>query len=106
LTKDNLEFFALHMPTEPWKKLADIVHFNPKTDFPTLPWFLPYCFGDPAPADSVVHKCKDLSSENVSELVLDIDIPFSHIKQYKDQLSPEAKAAIARNSKKLDTIIW
>ncbi|CAF4203311.1 unnamed protein product, partial [Rotaria sordida] len=24
------------MPTEPWKKLADIVHFNPTKDFPSL----------------------------------------------------------------------
>lgn len=29
-TRDELEFFALHMPTAPWKKLADICHFNPK----------------------------------------------------------------------------
>ncbi|XP_064628385.1 uncharacterized protein LOC135487986 [Lineus longissimus] len=106
LSKENLEFFALHMPTEPWKKLADIVHFNSKEDFPNLPWFLPYCFGVPAPEDSVVHKCKVLNQENVSELVLNVDIPFSHIKQYKDKLTPEAKVAIVKSTKKLDTIIW
>ena len=30
LTEEQLEFYALHFPTEPWKKLADICHFNPK----------------------------------------------------------------------------
>lgn len=29
-TKDELEFYALHFPTEPWRKLADICHFHPK----------------------------------------------------------------------------
>ncbi|XP_052101817.1 uncharacterized protein LOC127735621 [Mytilus californianus] len=29
-TKDELEFFALHFPVDPWKKLADICHFNPE----------------------------------------------------------------------------
>ena len=29
-TKDELEFFALFYPAEPWKRLADIVHFNPE----------------------------------------------------------------------------
>ncbi len=28
LTKEELEFFALHLPKEPWQKLADICHFN------------------------------------------------------------------------------
>ena len=29
-SKDELEFYALHLPSEPWKRLADICHFNPK----------------------------------------------------------------------------
>ncbi len=36
LTQQELEYFALDMPTEPWTKLADIVHFNPIKDFPAL----------------------------------------------------------------------
>ena len=27
---EELEFYALHYPAEPWKKLADICHFKPK----------------------------------------------------------------------------
>ncbi len=26
---EELEFFALHMPRDPWQKLADVCHFNP-----------------------------------------------------------------------------
>ena len=29
-SREDLEFFALHFPTDPWQKLADICHLNPK----------------------------------------------------------------------------
>lgn len=67
--KDELEFFALFMPKEPWKRLADILHLNPKKDFPQCMWFLPYCFGENAPPDSLVSSCGDITAENVSEMV-------------------------------------
>ena len=106
LTEQELEYFALHMPTEPWKKLADIVHFNPQKDFPALPWFLPFCFGAPAPAGSMVARCRDLTSENVNELLKEFAIPYSHLKQFKDQLTDDSKAKIATKEEKLDTILW
>lgn len=43
IPKERLEYFALNMPKDTWKKLADIVHFAP-TDF-TVPWFLPFLYG-------------------------------------------------------------
>jgi hypothetical protein len=106
LTKQELEYFALHMPTEPWKKLADIVHFNPTKDFPALPWFLPFCFGTPAPAETMVARCRDLTNENVNELLKEFSIPYSHLKQFKDQLNESSKAKIATKEDKLDTILW
>ena len=106
LTKQELEYFALHMPTEPWKKLADIVHFNPTKDFPALPWFLSFCFGTPAPAETMVARCKDLTNENVNELLKEFAIPYSHLKQFKDQLNDISKAKIAAKEEKLDTILW
>lgn len=36
--RENLEFFALQMPREPWQELADLVHCK-ASDF-QLPWFL------------------------------------------------------------------
>jgi len=106
LTKQELEYFALHMPTEPWKKLADIVHFNPTKDFPALPWFLPFCFGTPAPTETMVARCRDLTNENVNDLLKEFSIPYSHLKQFKDQLNESSKAKIASKEDKLDTILW
>lgn len=106
LTKQELEYFALHMPTEPWKKLADIVHFNPAKDFPALPWFLPFCFGVPAPAETMVARCRDLTNENVNDLLKEFAIPYSHLKQFKDKLNEASKARIAEKEEKLDTILW
>jgi hypothetical protein len=106
LTQQELEYFALHMPTEPWKKLADIVHFNPTKDFPALPWFLPFCFGTPAPAETMVARCRDLTNENVNDLLKEFSIPYSHLKQFKDQLNESSKAKIAAKEDKLDTILW
>ena len=30
---EKLQFFALHLPTETWKQLADVVHLNPEKVF-------------------------------------------------------------------------
>jgi hypothetical protein len=94
------------MPTEPWKKLADIVHFNPAKDFPALPWFLPFCFGTPAPPETMVGRCRDLTNENVNDLLKEFAIPYSHLKQFKEQLNDSSKAKIAAKEDKLDTILW
>ncbi len=29
LPAEKLEFFALHLPTDTWRQLADVCHFNP-----------------------------------------------------------------------------
>jgi hypothetical protein len=106
LTKRELEYFALHMPTEPWRKLADIVHFNPIKDFPALPWFLPFCFGKPAPEETMISRCRDLTIANVNSLIKEFKIPYSHLKQFKEHLNDESKARIASYEEKLDTILW
>ncbi|CAF1232585.1 unnamed protein product [Rotaria sp. Silwood1] len=106
LSRQELEYFALHMPTEPWKKLADIVHFNPSKDFPALPWFLPFCFGTPAPEETMVARCRTLTNENINDLIKEFKIPYSHLKQFKDHLNDQSKARIAAYEEKLDTILW
>lgn len=104
--KAQLEFFALHMPLEPWKKLANIVHLNPNKDFPDAPWFLPYCYGEEPPKDSKIAKCKGISDSNVNELVKEFDLPFSFVKPYSSSLSNASKKKLADNLDKLDTILW
>ncbi|CAF1258574.1 unnamed protein product [Rotaria sordida] len=85
---------------------ADIVHFNPTKDFPSLPWFLPFCFGTSAPAETMVARCRDLTNENVNDLLKEFSIPYSHLKQFKEHLNETSKAKIAAKEDKLDTILW
>ncbi|XP_038059429.1 uncharacterized protein LOC119730532 [Patiria miniata] len=101
----DLEFFALHMPKEPWQKLADLVHFNPCKDFPSVPWFLPYCYGKSAPYDSTVYNCSNLSERNVNNLLRLYDIPYAHVKRFKQVLTEESKELIS-GKEKLDTVLW
>ncbi|XP_038078053.1 uncharacterized protein LOC119745626 [Patiria miniata] len=102
---DDLQFYALHLPKEPWKKLADLVHFNPKTDF-QLPWFLPYCFGAPAPDDSIVAQCADLTQEKANEIMAAVNIPYAHLKSLHIKPSNESKERIARAEKDITSLLW
>ncbi|XP_072178023.1 uncharacterized protein [Diadema setosum] len=106
LSASELEFYALRFPKEPWKKIADICHLNPKKDFPGCPWFLPHCFGEPAPQDSLVARCASMSAANINEIVQNTDVPYTHIKQFVTSLTPESKARIAEYEKKVDTLLW
>lgn len=102
----ELEFFAICLPTEPWKKLADLCHFNPEKDFPNAPWFLPFCFGQDPPEGSKVHKCRNMNSENVNQLIAEFDLPYRLVKDFKNSLNNESKKALAQKQEKLDSILW
>ena len=104
-TKEELEFFALFMPVEQWKKLANIVHFNPTKDF-QADWFLPFCFGAEPPKDSLVDKCRNMDATNVNELIEQFDIPYSVLKKFVGNFNDKSKLKIAQKQDKLDTIIW
>ena len=69
-----MEFFAVFMPKEPWKKLADILHLHPQKHQPQCPWFLSHCYGKEAPPNTLVAQCANMTAENVSELVCYIRI--------------------------------
>lgn len=103
---EDIEFYALHMPTEPWKKMANIIHLNPVKDLPQAPWFLPYCFGGPLPADSMVDKCKNMTESNVNDLIKQFKIPYSALKKLCSSFTKESKVKIAEDQDTLDTILW
>jgi hypothetical protein len=71
-----------------------------------LPWFLGFCFGDTAPADSIVSSYKVVNSGNVNELVQSHPVSYAHVKNWYKELTEEGKKAIAQNEKKLDTLLW
>jgi hypothetical protein len=105
-TSTELEYFALCLPTEPWKKLANIVHLNPSKDFPNAPWFLPFCFGQDPPKDSKLDKCRNISKDNVNDLIREFDLPYSFIRKYASHLNEASKVKLAESQDKLDTILW
>ncbi|XP_033112656.1 uncharacterized protein LOC117113434 isoform X2 [Anneissia japonica] len=105
LSTSKLEFYALYFPKDKWRKLADICHLNPERDFPECTWFLPYCFGAPAPEGSVVSACTELNKANVNELLQNVKIPFAHLKEFKNTLTTDSKITIAKYTS-LDTILW
>lgn len=104
-SKEELEFFALHMPTAPWKKLADVVHFN-STDFVNAPWFLKYCYGEAPPDDTVLQRTTQINKDTVNSIVEEVAVPFTHVRQYQNELTNAAKANIVRNEDKIDRGIW
>eukprot|EP00800_Vazella_pourtalesii_P004862 TRINITY_DN15629_c0_g1_i1.p1 TRINITY_DN15629_c0_g1~~TRINITY_DN15629_c0_g1_i1.p1 ORF type:complete len:581 (+),score=124.63 TRINITY_DN15629_c0_g1_i1:210-1745(+) len=106
IPEEDMEFFALFMPKEPWKKLADILHLHPQKHQPQCPWFLPFCYGKDAPPNTLVAQCANMTSENVSELVMGCDVPYSHVRKHATALSVPAKARIASYTKDLDTLLW
>ncbi|XP_062596244.1 uncharacterized protein LOC134257670, partial [Saccostrea cucullata] len=106
-TAKELEFYAIHFPKDPWKKLADICHFHPQKDFPSLEWFLPYCYGQGAPPETTVGRMVTMTAENVNEMLEDLSIPYLSVKSHKDKLTEDAsKGHIADREDKLDTILW
>lgn len=107
-TKEELEFYALFFPKEPWKKLADICHFNPTKDFPTMDWFLPFCYGCNAPEGSYIDKCRSVTDDTVNDLLAEFPLPFAQIKTKCKiaSLTDVSKAKIAECEAKLDTVLW
>jgi hypothetical protein len=102
--KEDLEFYALIMPKDLWKELADIVHFHP-TDF-ACPWFLEYMFGKEPPADSLIPVCAKLTADNVvANLKAGFKIPYSFLRTQVKPLPDEAKLLVAQYAP-IDALIW
>lgn len=102
-----MQFFALHFPVDPWKKLADLCHLHPEKDFPQCPWFLPFCFGKPIPdeAISTTISSTTLTEENVSEVLLTTDVDYTVVRKFKEKLTSNAKERVATYSP-IDTVLW
>jgi hypothetical protein len=105
-SESDLEYFALNLPTEPWRKLANMAHLHPEKDFPTAKWFLPYCFGKECTENQKVLKCKNMSADNINELIKEFGLSYSYVKKFQKSLSDESKKLLAEKEKKLDTILW
>jgi len=104
LSKEELQFFAVQLPREPWKELADLIHLNPNTDF-AEDWFLGVAFGAPAPAGSVVAAAQALAPGNILQSARVFNLPYAFLRKQRDLLTPEVLAHVARYTP-LETLLW
>jgi hypothetical protein len=109
ISEENLSFFALNMPRQPWKDLADLIHLK-STDF-KLPWFLSTMFTGVAPEDSVLAKVGDnqlvADGSNLVEFLVDkkVEVPYSYLRSKLSSIPAAARPHIAAYAP-LDTLIW
>eukprot|EP01090_Pellita_catalonica_P017627 TRINITY_DN5360_c0_g1_i1.p1 TRINITY_DN5360_c0_g1~~TRINITY_DN5360_c0_g1_i1.p1 ORF type:complete len:447 (-),score=59.53 TRINITY_DN5360_c0_g1_i1:30-1370(-) len=110
-SKEDLEFFALSFPKEPWCELADLIHIHPD-DF-QHDWFLDFCFDKPIPGESMVAQCSNWRKKQPHErleLIQRWKLPYSFIRRELGsapslRLTSEEKKAITEYEP-IDTIIW
>uniref|UniRef100_A0A7S3NMF5 TROVE domain-containing protein n=1 Tax=Aureoumbra lagunensis TaxID=44058 RepID=A0A7S3NMF5_9STRA len=95
-TSDELEYFALAMPSLAlWREFADLVHPAPG-DF-TVEWFLPFVYGSEAPKESLVALVRngELSSAADAEKALSKRPGLANCYSYLRQVLPAAELSAA-----------
>mmetsp|Transcript_18983 Transcript_18983/g.55222 ORF Transcript_18983/g.55222 Transcript_18983/m.55222 type:complete len:627 (-) Transcript_18983:336-2216(-) len=116
---EELEFFLLMFPAEPWKELSDLCHFKP-SDF-KLSYFLPAVHGEAAPLDSLTAQVRDwargadageLSTEQRNAKLLELlDAHpslynmYSFLRRTSGTMSDEVKLRLARHAP-LEDVLW
>lgn len=109
ISEENLSFFALNMPKQPWVDLADLIHLKP-SDF-ALPWFLNAMFDGVAPENSILAQVGDnkllADGSNLVEFLNEkkLEIPYSYLRS-KLKTVPEAAKPLIAAYTPLDTLIW
>jgi len=105
---ETLEFYLLNFPREPWKELADVVHFAPK-DF-NLEYFLPCVFGASAPEGSLLFAMDTVKDgKNVAAVLKEypqLSQYYSYLRtKFGSSMSDESKAALAALAP-LTEVVW
>lgn len=100
---EKLTFYALTLPKQPWRELADLVHLHPSKDFQCP--FLEIAFDSvPAPG-SMLAECATLDAFNCADIAIKWKVPYSYLRLQVKPLPEEVKAAVAEYAP-LDTLIW
>eukprot|EP01088_Endostelium_zonatum_P008726 TRINITY_DN21884_c0_g1_i1.p1 TRINITY_DN21884_c0_g1~~TRINITY_DN21884_c0_g1_i1.p1 ORF type:complete len:538 (-),score=139.49 TRINITY_DN21884_c0_g1_i1:42-1655(-) len=111
IPKDTLEYFALSLPKDPWRELADIAHLR-NTDFAES-WFLDFCYDRPIPGGTLVSECSGWAKKPDSqrlELIEKWKLPYSFIRREVQsnpglKLSADCKKAIVEYEE-MNNVIW
>lgn len=103
MSSDDLEYYALLFPMKSWKRIVDLFHLKP-SDF-NLEWFSNYIFTGELPETSMVTRCKNMTSDNVLQLVTTVKPPYSYLRaNHQKLITPAILKEIARYTD-LDEII-
>ena len=108
IPRGKLEYYALQMPSGPWREMCDLLHVNPGTGT-QCEWFLQFAHSGDAPADSVVVAAAKLSAAaaaaavgmsggggtSVATLLGTSQLPYSVVRQKLPSLSAGAKKVVA-----------
>ena len=54
----------------------------------------------------MVERCRNITEENVNQLIQEYPIPYAHVRSMLQKLTNESKARIAGYEAKLDTVLW
>lgn len=100
----KLEYFALQLPAQPWKELANLLHLHPSKDC-QVPWFMPHVYSTNAPADSVVGWAHGMTAGNVEALLSVHHPPYSYVRLKAPVLTSAAKKILA-GYVPIDVCLW
>lgn len=116
LKADFLEFVLLSLPLEPWRKLADLVHFAPR-DF-AVPYFLADVFGKEIPQDCFVAQMRSLTNLKdfkglasaflslVERFPTQVRRQYSYLRNQSSLLRHPAIVECLANTIPLETLLW
>jgi hypothetical protein len=74
----KLKYFALQMPSEPWRQLVDLLHLNPK-DL-QLDWFMAKTYDEPLPEGCIVTTIGDINQHNAVSLMAEHQPSYSFLR--------------------------
>jgi hypothetical protein len=104
LTPEALTFYALVMPPEPWRDIADMLHIKPD-DF-QVDWFLPVMFGATPPTGSAVAACLQATERDIPELIATWKAPYSFLRRQFTMPLPEEHRGSIGTYETLYTLLW
>ena len=93
IPEKDLQFWALQMPSAPWRELSDLIHLSPN-DF-KLDWYLKFIYGTTPPQNSLAVVGKQIHGGNVKSLCEEFKIPYSFIRKQIKNISIDVKQTVA-----------
>lgn len=101
--QEQLSLFALGMPSEPWRNVADLVHPRPASL--QAPWFLSHAYGEELAGDALLTRLRRALPAELASLAREHRVPWAALRLQGGNPSPELRAAVSRYES-LDHLLW